>query len=322
MTKVNGVAYVRPDGALFFSEAMIQHFIKNRLFTVAKRCGTARAKELFTSYKSQTGLIESHDATLGGKVKRSNRKSTKALSEDDIDTLLQEKGSFPFQELVKVLAEDYPDLLELMASPDILPEICKLAFHTDALEASWGCAIQTELQRLRNDSQTSRSLSVTENSSILDKSQSIESAFEDPACFATSCYMIQAKAKFVSHAMECTELSESMKLEIQRDYFSGCCRDFAYRVTQYAFYRNKISDERFSNYFVGLDSKSFYSPIDICSNSYGTVRFSSNTSRGELYTMLKDELPRGIGVSLAQTWDLCDAGSNDDGAESNSIRNV
>lgn len=321
LTKVNGVACVRPDGALLFSDSMIQQYEKYRLVSIVKNFGIARAKELFISYrdsdsKSQSDQLELNETNLSGKEKRSNRKSTKASLDEGIETMLQERGTFPFQQLVQSLMEDYPDLQELESSTDLLTEICKLAFYTDAVEGSWCGAIQTELLRLQNDSKSSRSLCVIGNDNYLNGFQSIENAFEDPSCFASCCYMIQAKAKFVSYAMECTEVSDDMKQAIQRDFFAGCCRDFAYRVTQFALYRNKVADGIVSFSVDGDDQENFYSPIDICSNSYNIVHFTSTSNRRELHTVLKDELPPGIGISLAQTWDFCDSGSN--GSMSNS----
>ena len=225
--------------------------------------------------------------------------------------MLQERGDFPFEKLVHLFTEDYPDLRELESPPDFLMEIWKLAFYVDTLEASWCGAVQTELNRLYNDAQASISINVADGSAHLYGFQSIESAFEDPACFATGCYMIQAKAKFVSYAIECADrISETMKEEIQQDFFAGCCRDFAYRVTQFTLYRNKVADGIFSFSIEGDDPALFYSPIDICSNAYKNVHVSCASDGRDLQTALKEELPRDVGISLARTWDFCDSGSD------------
>jgi hypothetical protein len=192
-----------------------------------------------------------------------------------------------------------------------------LAFYTEAIEVIWLGAIQSELERLNNDTKASHSGSVNGSGINLDGFQNIQSAFEDSACFATCCYMLQAKAKFVSYAIDCTEpLTDESKQEIQRDFFAGCCRDFAYRVTQYALYRNNVDDGIISFSVEPNDRAIFYSPIDVCSNTYTTAHLSITSNQGDLYKVLKEELPSSIGLSLAQTWDFCDHGTK---STSNSV---
>jgi E3 UFM1-protein ligase 1 len=311
-----GVACVQANGALYFSQAMIDGFTKNNLPDLIKTFAKTRADELLsttaTEHESGGGhTTNDEDGHMTGKEKRKTRKASKS-KHAEVDTEIQavEYGTVSLDDLVKAVVEAHPDLSDADSSASVLAETCKLAFCTDKFDSLCGEAVRTELDRLRAEKKSSVSTCVSRIDTAIGDFSSVEAAFIDPGCFATSCYMIQAKAKFLVYACDSTEpLDDETKAALKRDFLTGCCADFTCRVTQYALVKNGVDEGIFSFWLDEVGATRFYAPVDLAVSSYGKVHLSCAAEkagqRRDPLPMLREELLGSAGVALARQWILC-----------------
>jgi hypothetical protein len=294
---------------------MIDAFSENHLTILIKEMAISKANDIFGSIErnrdsvsnNHIELNETDNVPLNGKEKRKVRQSAKNSLFDGTNDVTEDKiGQLSLDIIVQALAKIHPELLDLESSMSVVFETCKLAFCTDRSELMWSNTVHAELERLRAEMNATGTTSNDQADSLLRNVRSYITAFEDPSCFATCCYMIQAKAKFLSYALQTTErISDEMKQQLTLDFFSGCCLDFAYRVTRYALRKNNVDDGIFSFGVLDDDADGFYTPIDLGHCSYTKIYLSCKTKRSDPIALLQEELPGSVGAALAQLWTLC-----------------
>jgi E3 UFM1-protein ligase 1 len=311
---VSGIVCICSDGALFFSEPMVKAFTDEHLKLLINEMAISRAIELLrmaepdvpsVAYDSIDVNGSNRMSSLTGKEKRKGRKSGKDSSPEDVFISSDDIGEFPIDGIVEALFELYPDLSHLESSSDVLRATCQKAFFTDDLESLWNASVRRELQ-LRVSDKKSVSGSIGQCVVAACGYKSIEIAFEDPGCFATSCYLIQAKAKFVLYALQFSDrISDEMKHQLKLDFLDTCCLDFVYRITRYALFKKNVEDGIFQFGPAECGTSTFYDPVDLVSSSYPKIFLSCLSKRNDALAILQEELPAGVGSALAKLWTLC-----------------
>jgi E3 UFM1-protein ligase 1 len=312
---IYGAVCIRSDGALFFSEPMVKAFADERLIPLIKELAISRAVELLSVSESEMNLVidevididGSNSIPLpSGKEKRKGRGPGKDSSNAGAVVAADDIGEFPIGEVVQALTEKYPDLSNLESSADVLLATCQKAFCTGDLESLWNASVRFEVERLRATDKKPASVSVGKCAAVAPGVKSIEAAFEDPGCFATSCYFVQAKAKFLLYAVQSSDrISNEMKQHLMLDFLDGCCLDFVYRITRYALFRNNVEDGIFHFGPTEGSAYKYYDPVDLGSSSYPKCYLSCVSKRNDALVALQEELPGGVGSALAKLWTLC-----------------
>jgi hypothetical protein len=206
--------------------------------------------------------------------------------------------------------------------------------YNDEFQTSCELAVKAELERLES---IKASRSVRSRKDGAAKVRSIESAFENHACFNAACYSLQLNAKFLQYAAASPDLDEVILSTLKQDFLCGCCADFAGRVTQYCLFRNEIEDGVFwieskmadvaQVEVVESDLPAYCQPMDTAARRFPSTRLTCSEKgyedepRMPLPTF-RVVLAGNVGVALARMWSLCggdcyDGGSRfkDDGAE-------
>jgi hypothetical protein len=155
--------------------------------------------------------------------------------------------------------------------------------------------------------------------------ESMESAFQNPDCFSTASFMIQAKEKFLTYAsMNSDVIDDDGKNAMEKDFLLGCCADFARRLSLYALNKNNADDAAFSFRPSNLElekggTDNFYEPIDSALVRYPPTFLSCPTKmfgkQNEPLPMLRSVLPGTVGVAVARLWVLCGGDSYQGGTK-------
>lgn len=320
LNNYGGFTHIQSNGAIFFSQPMMASFTKTKLSelicdfaktTASEMVGDEGNKQAEDIRRGDSMLAE-ENTHVSGKEKRKSRNAAKSKhhiepAASQIKTTTTNNTIVPLESIVNLLLETYPDLSSTDVPACVLSEACDLAFRTSPFESLCIDALNAECELLRSES-----LSLYRNScrpatsSTLFGFQSIPAAFEDSGCFASACFLVQAKAKFLSYAAECTDiLSDKMIKDLHRDFLRGCCAAFTSRITQYAFFNHGIDPSLLS--FGSREP--FYSPIDLASSTNDQVYLACVPERvgrrNDPLALLREELPAGAGVALARQWALC-----------------
>lgn len=319
LTVTAGVAYVGSDGAIFFSQPMVDEFAKNELPALMKQCASARANELLSSIGDGADEIggghvaDDDDILPTGKEKRKTRKAAKSRHTEGAGEIqVPEYGTVSLDDIVRAVVEAHQDLSELDSPPNVLAEVCKLAFCPAGFETRCADAVRAELNRLQSERKASALKCASYTDVAFGDCRDTMAAFEDPSCFATACYVIQAKAKFLAYAVESADpLDGETKGALEREFLSGCCADLTSRVTQYALFKHDVDEGIFSFRSDGMDSGAdkYFAPPDLAVRSFRKVYLSCAAEKAgrrcDPLQTLREELPGSAGVLLARQWILC-----------------
>jgi hypothetical protein len=332
------------DGeALFVSQGMIRHITKTLLPPLIESFAKTRAKEIKLSHtlndsnEKESPVIQSPKR----KGRKSSKKANTAASKGSNETV--QYGVVPLVTVANAVASEYPDLLDIQTAvsplvdekddnvlweqdevsdsePKVsggpLYELCRSVLYHDSFQSSCELAVRAELERLDSISHSS---SVRSRKDGATRMRSIESAFEDSACFGAACFAVQAHAKFLQYAETVPDVDEDIILDFREDYLAGCCSDFTGRITEYCLFRNEIDDQVFivernkhgiATDAVESDLPEYCQPVDITARRYPTTKLVcvENTDSGEPkmpLPTLRVVLSGGVGVQLSRTWALC-----------------
>jgi hypothetical protein len=326
-----GAAVVRKNGVFFFSQGMIGDFKKSHLTSIVESTAEELAQRIFHSNENcvppKSCLIEEEVIPQSGKEKRKARKAKKhPSSEMDAHETRETCGSLPLTTIRNKLVEVDPSLMKLDASgrESVLDDLCKLVFCTEDLDILYQKSVQRHLDLFEAAKKTS---TITKKEVVIEDFPSIEAAFEDPSCFATACYTVQALYKFLTYATQSDFLDSAAKDSLQRDFLVGVCADFTSRLTQFALFKNNVSEHElmFHADDSGLESHPFYHPIDLAARSYNHVYLSSKKGgpggKNDPLPFLRDVLPGNVGVAIARQWILCGGETYQGGTKPSSEEN-
>ena len=238
------------DGeALFVSQGMIRHIRGIILPPLIESFAKTRATEL----KSSNALNDNKggESPVIESSKRKGRKSSKKSKAATAASETVQYGVVPLVTVANAVASEYPDLVDIQTAvcPLVdekdnniplweqgesetnngggpLYELCRSVLYEDSFQSSCELAIRAELERLDSISHSS---SVRSRKDGATRMRSIESAFEDPACFGAACFAVQAHTKFLQYAETVPGVDEEIILALKEDYLAGCCSDFAGR---------------------------------------------------------------------------------------------
>ena len=166
--------------------------------------------------------------------------------------------------IVTALLENFPALQVLQhdGDDDIVTNFVQTYILADETwQASCRQALATQVQRLERA-----------RGSVVPTSVA-EVAFEDPACFATACHVIQMQHKFLVYAVKVGLSGEDRDL-LEQEILDGCCRDFVRRLTLYLLDKHQVEDTVVT--FVvrgqgGRESSSYGTPVDTALRRYPQV---------------------------------------------------
>jgi hypothetical protein len=310
-----GVAVVRQDCAVFFSQEMIEDFQNSHLNGLVESSAKELAQAIFHSNENNTPtkacLIEEDDIPQSGKEKRKARKAKKHVTSSEIDSHATRGtyGSLPLTCVRNKLLEAHPSLIKLDASGEVsvLDDLCKLAFCTEDLDILYQKSVQRHIDLLDAE----KASTIIKKEEVIGDFPSVDAAFEDQSCFATACFTVQALNKFLTYATESEFLDNTAKDALQQDFLMGVCADFTSRVTQFALYKNGVTEYNLTFYVddSGLEIRPFYNPVELATRSYGNVYLSSNKrgldGKKDPLPILREVLPGNVGVAIARQWILC-----------------
>ena len=318
-----GVAVVHQASGLYVSVTLLKQIRQKVVPGVVEQCAMQRAQELDSRVGAEK-VLEGLTKTTQDK-KRKTKKSSKnakaASAALTLSTTSDSIGSLPFVEIAKAIVEKYEDLTEYLSNQDkpdynneesstsLLVKLCETAFDTEETRTRFSKDVLAELRRIVAAREAKARTSRTESASQI---QNIEAAFEDPACFASACFMIQVLHKFIQYATD-AGLAQNIIDILEEEFLQGCCADFTSRITQYALFKNAVDAERFS---FSAESSSpedashlYYAPVDTVLLHYPTTYLSCQPDQDlkprEPLPLLRNVLPGTVGVSLARQWILC-----------------
>lgn len=359
-SKEDGGCIVMSDGeALFVSQGMTRHIAKTLLPPLIESFAKTRAEKM-KSWSASSDVKPDESAMPSKKKGRKTSRKAKAALSQTKETAVP-FGVVPLVTVAKTVAGEYPDLADIQAAAgplfdekDVngpvweqdgdlsnldanvgggpLYELCRVVLYNDQFQSACELAVKAELERL--DSVNS-STSVRSRKDGATKMRSIESAFEDPACFGAACFAVQEHAKFLQYFESLPDVDEKVTLALREDFLDGCCADFTGRITHYCLFKNEIEDTVFcidsKKDDTGADSvesdlPEYCQPFDCAARRYPSTKLScSEVVDGEAklpLPTLRVVLSGGVGVQLARMWTLCggqcyEGGTrvNDDGTE-------
>eukprot|EP00978_Attheya_sp_CCMP212_P047927 scaffold450163_cov122-Attheya_sp.AAC.2 len=310
------------------------------------------------------------DATKKGKDKKRNRKGGARKEEASSDLPIMSDSMacsiVPLALVAQCVAEAYPELVDLQEdhhgplqeyslddnNNDAVPwernseddpasvmmgvgplyEFCRIALFSSHLEDACRRALRAELGRVVS---TKKGCSVSGRKAGAAKTQSIDEAFQDPACFPTACYVVQLVSKAIQSIMAANANDDTdMIASLEHDFLKGCAADFTKRITQYCLFQNGVEDDIFS--FQKHDDANDTDPAHDQSNlpsfchaaNLATCKFNSvylscsasenspdGTTPQDPLPTLRNVLPGSIGVALARMWVLCGGECYQNGAK-------
>jgi len=218
-------------------------------------------------------------------------------------------------------SEDDPGSVMIGIGP--LYEFCRIALFSSHLEDACRRALRAELVRVVS---TKKGCSVSGRKAGAAKTQSIDEAFQDPACFPTSFYVVQLVSKAIQTitAANANDTDINMIASLEHDFLKGCAADFTKRITQYCLFQNGVEDDIFS--FHKHDNSndidpahdqsnlpSFCHAVNLATCKFNPVYLSCSASENspdgttpqDPLPALRNVLPGSIGVALARMWVLC-----------------
>lgn len=298
-----GAVSLDSENAIFMSRSMIEEISKTHLPPLIDSFAKIKAKELDNSGAasaaagSTTGISTSNkrpSATAKFLSTKDKRKAKKAAKSKQLGQKAQQQQVdgggdhdyvpiVPLNEVVEAVVAAYPELSELNVHESsnenggVFHSLCRQAFYTDDFRTRCDTAVHEELKRLEKERAEKVKLVSSANKKGSSESavvvKNVQVSFEDPNCFAASCYLIQGMAAFLEYAAAATTASSSDKgdddngndakkedkeeeedakffqedvlAELQRDFSIGCCADFTRRITQYSLYKNNDDDTVF-----------------------------------------------------------------------------
>jgi hypothetical protein len=294
-----GVAAISKLAAVFVSQGMIAKISNSVLPLMIEPFAKERAKAL-ESQQGQSGIAST-------KSKRKSKKNLEALSSDR--TGLPSDTIPSMADIVTLVLNTYPDISDWVRETGAMGKaVLEEAFCscvTEEFRALCEKSVQAELRLLRSSRITRTSASMT---------QSMEGAFEDPQCFATSCYVIQMASKLLQYLAKREVQAEAVNA-MRQDILRGPCADFCRRLTEYCLLKNEIVEGIFS---FDADSVESHSAAELphCCLAVDTSRrryFRTHLTchpdaqgkpRDPLPT-LRTTLPGSIGMALTHLWILC-----------------
>ena len=338
--KLDGTVTVISDGeALFVSRGMIRHLVQTILPPLIETFAKAHAEEIMSGAKE---VEEAPDASPG-KKHASKRKGKKAPAKAKAGVSHSREsvqvGVLPLVTVAKKVADEYPDLADIQATVGPLYnmgdenapvweradadtdetggplyELCRSVVFDEEFQAYCERAVQAELERLES-AQTSTSVRGRKDGAT--KVRSIESAFEDPACFNAACYAVQMEAKFLLYASASPDLDDQVLSCLKEDFAEGCGADFTSRITQYCLFRNEVEEGVFSIESGLADAPEenvessvppYCRPMNSALRRYPKTRLCCSEGTDGMPRMplptLREMLPGTVGVALARTWTL------------------
>jgi E3 UFM1-protein ligase 1 len=349
----DGVLCIEKTTALYFSNEMITAFTNTRLPTIGESFSKDMASQIVEqqqqnkinkpTLEDDLHNVDDTKIILSGKEKfkqRNERKICKQSSKRKND----EATTYTFDDdedclqlvpmIVQALVEEFFDLKDIgeqkydeaKTLPAILFTFCRQAFVSDTLKSSITRMTRMELVKKMNlfaninstRSNSSTSYCVQSLGPLLIDMHEIQQAFEDPSCFASSCYMIQSAYKVLVYAKEsCSSDTNAPILQasdihnLEKDFLTGCCADFTRRLTQYCIQKHNVDEDcpimirRLSgDETVGQELPYYYDTINISTQRYSKVYLCTSNNKNPLIA-LRDSLPGSIGVALARQWMLC-----------------
>jgi len=354
----SGCTVISNGEALFVSQGMIRHITKTLLPPLIETFAKTRAEEMKSLSESSDTKVEESSEVQSPKTRKGRKSSKKAKAASSQTRESFNCGVVPLATAAKAVAKEYPDLADIQSTVgplfdegdsscpvweqdgDTLDsaanggggplyDVCRTVLYNDEFQSSCERAVRAELERL--DSIKSSS-SVRSRKDGAAKMRSIESAFEDSACFGAACYAVQEHAKFLQYAETLPDVDEKVIVALNEDYLAGCCADFTGRITQYCLFRNEIEDKVFSiermkektaTDSVESDLPEYCQPLDIAARRYpwtylkcSDVSDDDDEPKMPLPT-LRVVLSGGIGIQLARAWTLCGGKCYDGGARVN-----
>ena len=249
-----GIALDCGGDTLFVSTGMIDHVSKRLLPPLIEKYAKSQAEKL-----NATGM-------QGTKGFKSKRKTKRSMSKGEENVVGQEVV-VPLLAVASAIAREYPSLAAIQSNHESLGDekrnpqweslddeedcigigpiysLCRKALFTDDFQKACAKATQAELRRL---ARTKSSSSVVNRREGATKIQSVDEAFEDPACFAASCYQLQVTAKYLNYLKQSGVVTEDEYAQHEEEFLTGCCATFAARITQYCLFKNEIEGVSFS----------------------------------------------------------------------------
>lgn len=328
-----GITVISDGCGVFVSHGMKQHITKSIIPPLVESWAKVRAQEILNS----ASLAEQPDGvatdTQGKKQSARERRKGKKISGKHKVSKSQAvvvNGMVPLVTIAEKLAEEYPGLSDVQESycqrsddanaptwstsgeeyaRGPLYDFCR-ALNTEQFQSSCAQAIKAEVERLQ---ELKNAISIRNRKDGAAKIRSIESAFEDPMCFAAACYSLQLFAKFVDFASKCEKDDEFVE-QLKADFLIGCCADFVGRLTHYCLFKNEVEDgillvdtEDTTTEKSGVPR--YCQPLNLACRRYpkSFLRCSddSDVIRRMPLQALRELLPGSIGVSLARTWTCC-----------------
>jgi hypothetical protein len=330
-TDDHGVAVLVDDQALLVSRDLIQGIFVKTLPPLMQRFSKQRADQIFNSAPSTTSLEGEEEAPAvsrkgkSSKSRKSKNSRTKKSSDEAIAA-----GVIPLLQVAGAVLKDYPNFMNETVEQDLLDqadslswedeeasgillvEFCRTALYTDDFRSKCDKAVSAELQNLQSAKQSKATLSRKDAAS---KVRSVEAAFEDS--FVTSCYMIQAVAKFIGLASSSDKFDETSLEALRTEFLQGCCADLTSRVTQYSLFQNEedmiftfrhpdepvlVVEEESKDQSSSLPACCF--TVDPTTRRFPKAYLSCPPPRDPL-PILRESLSGNSGVTLARQWILC-----------------
>lgn len=221
------------------------------------------------------------------------------FSRQEAEKRRDQTNSFvPLAHLADALVRFRSDFGEVQR--DILIAACDKAFVTEENVKRFQNAIEAERKMAQSASKSTTMTSSLRRDPAC-RVQSIKESFEATSCFATACYMIQKKWRFVQHATD-AGCSDNDVQTLRKELLDGCCADLLCRLTQYCCFKNGVDMEQFS---FGLPpTPDFHAPVDTAVLRYRQVYFECSGG-GPPLPVLRELLPSTAGKPLSTLWQLC-----------------
>ncbi|GKY91127.1 hypothetical protein MPSEU_000085500 [Mayamaea pseudoterrestris] len=302
-----GIAVASSNNSLFVSCKMLEEIREVLMPSIVRDFVKTRAREILS------GEISNSTKEEGNKDDKRRKGKDRLVGAVEMQPDAAASDVLPLENVVDAILSNYNSLDDYVHElgeenerRELVSEVCrKLYYRVDAMENVCH-ALKNEILQLEQLHTTQQPFRVAGKDSLL--------AFEDQACFATACYMIQLMASFVEYyesTIDKDDLTEQASLEAMRqDFLQSLCADFARRLTMYSLQKHGVLDD--VSFFVqhgGENLSDYCSPIGItvCAFPKCRIAYAGTTAeevQDDPLKMLREALDASAGKSVTRMWTL------------------